>query len=274
MKGKIVDPIILFRQSLAEEGELQAIQKCFPSCFYRSSIPKGSLVIPRYSALPYYKELEMDVNALGSSLINSYEEHNWVANFYYYEVLKNFTFETWDDTNFYRAPEGAYVVNGRTNSRKQNCNKQMFAASKREAINIAAELAGDSLIGPQGIIYRKYVPLKTYGYGFNGLPFTNEWRFFFLGKRMLSCGYYWSNSETRPAKCPHECIAFAHEVADATHEFIPFYVLDIAEKAEGGWILVEINDASMSGLSDNNPHELYSNLRKRVCQEYFIRPMI
>ena len=47
-------------------------------------------------------------------------------------------------------------------------------------------------------------------------------------------------------------------------EYANFFVLDLAEKKSGGWVLVEINDGEMSGLSENDPDMLYSNLRKSI----------
>ena len=43
-----------------------------------------------------------------------------------------------------------------------------------------------------------------------------------------------------------------------------FFVLDIAKTESGDWILVEINDGQMSGLSMCNPHQLYSKLQQIV----------
>lgn len=96
-------------------------------------------------------------------------------------LISEFTFETWTDADFHRAPEGAYVIKGRTNSRKSHWNTHMFAATKREAIEVAGRLTADQMIMQQGLVYRKYEPLVTYEIGIHGQRFTNEWRFFFSG---------------------------------------------------------------------------------------------
>jgi hypothetical protein len=67
-------PVIYIRASLAEEEEKQAAARYFPIVERRTAIPWGSLVIPRYAALPFNEELEADVQALGSQLINSHAE--------------------------------------------------------------------------------------------------------------------------------------------------------------------------------------------------------
>jgi len=261
-------PVILFRGSLAEEGELECAQKFFDVKTQRSAC-HDQLVIPRYSYLPFAKELEGDLLINGCTLINSYKQHSWIANFAYYEQLEAFTPKTWDETSFVDCDDpGGFVVKGKTNSKKFSWNRMMFANNKREAVHIGCQLLEDSMIGQQEIIYRKYVPLKTFEIGINGLPFTNEWRFFFLGEKLLSYGYYWSCAEdAEKYEIADEALVLAKKIAKITSEHVNFFVLDLAETEEGEWILIEINDGSMSGLSMNDPEVLYSNLEKEIKEK-------
>ena len=137
----------------------------------------------------------------------------------------------------------------------------MFAKTKGDALCIANKLLNyDDLIGEQGVIYRKYVPLETYEVGLNGLPFTNEWRFFFYKKNLLSYGYYWSIADDTNRIVEEDCIKFAQKIANIVSKYTNFYVLDVAKATSGDWILIEINDGQMSGLSMNDPDTLYKNL--------------
>lgn len=254
--------VILFRKETGFEDELQEAKLHFPVYEYRASLPDDSLVIPRYSCLPYYKELEKDLDYRGSRLINDYSQHRWIADFEYYSDLKEFTPESWDDTNFYQCKHtGPFVVKGKTNSRKHQWNTKMFAENKRAAADIAGELMNDMLIGGQGVIYRKFEPLKVFEYGINDLPYSNEWRIFYYKTTRLSYGYYWSNAENLPTEIDPKALEFADEIAKETAKHVNFFVLDVAEKESGGWVLIEVNDGSMSGLSENDPWILYSNLK-------------
>ncbi|RLC79110.1 MAG: hypothetical protein DRJ03_24085 [Chloroflexi bacterium] len=264
-------PVILFRASLAEEDEFEACQQHFETYQYRSQIPENSVVIGRYSVLPYYKELVEDCAAVGSTLINSLKQHLWIADFHWYNSLQefNWTPKSWTDVDFCDAPEGNFVVKGATNSKKQDWNTKMFAASKRDALDIAGELSNDGLIHGQDIIYREYVPLQTFEIGINGLPFTNEYRFFYLGNHLVSVGYYWSiaeKAEERNAHVPEEAFTQAQEIADeiSKQQYTTAFVLDLAQTEEGNWILIEINDFQMSGLSMIDPAEMYHSLNA-VC---------
>ena len=256
-----MEKVVLFRKCFNSENELEIAKKFIPVSESRVGL-SNKLVIGRYSVLPYYKELEKDLEQQGSKLINTYQQHEYIADFFYYHSVKEFTPKTYFGE--YGVPQGVpdtgpFVVKGTTNSRKFEWNTKMFAKTREEAINIALELSKDSLIASQGTIIREYVPLKTYEIGINGLPFSNEWRFFYLGEKRLSYGYYWSIAQKR-GEMTQEGLDFADKIAKIVSKETNFFVLDIAEKEAGGWLLVELNDGQMSGLSDNRPEELYGNL--------------
>lgn len=273
-------PIILFRNSMAEENELEICSKYFDVITSRSDkrLQKSHLVIGRYSVLPYYSELVDDIRP--SYLINSYQAHKYIANFEYYNMLKDVTPESWDDTNFYLCEhKGPFIVKGRTNSKKMQWSRCMFAETKRDAMRIAGDLIEDQHIGSQGIIYRKYIPLETYETGMNGLPFTNEWRLFFLGTKLLSYGYYWSiaSDESKAIALRLGGISggldFAHRVAHKIYDANPalnFYVMDIARTTDNKWIMIELNDGQMSGLGENDPNVLYENLYKNLTEPQYL----
>lgn len=260
-----MDTTVLFRigSSLEERDEFTAALE-YMKVETSRCVCKDTTVFGRYSVLPYYEDLEQDLNWMGSRLINSHEQHRWIANFDYYNELSEYTFQSWTERQFpYSTYEGPFVVKGMTNSKKHNWNSMMFAKDRREAVEVAIKLRQDELIGRQKLIYRKYTPLVTYEMGLNGLAFTNEWRFFFLGKKLIAHGYYWSEAEdVETPRLSEEGLVFAQEVANIASEHVNFFVLDIGEKQEGGWVLVEINDAQMAGLSLIDPHMFYRGLNE------------
>lgn len=256
-----MNPIVLFRKELSTEEEFNIASKYFDVVEFRSDVPPNSLVIGRYSCLPYFKELEYDLNKINSKLINSYQEHKFISNFEYYDLVKEYTFQTW--FNAIELPDDGtqFIVKGRTNSRKFDFDTLMYAKNKAEAINIMWALNKDHLISQQGVIFRRYEPLVTYEVGINGLPFTNEWRFFFYKDNLLSYGYYWSIADNIKYNISKEGLELAQHVANMVKDHATFFVLDIAEKESGGWVLVEINDGMMSGNSCCDLERLYKNLK-------------
>lgn len=260
--------IILFRNDKNYQEEISAAEQHIKVAHLRTEC-KNDLVIGRFSVLPYYMELQNDLHNLGCTLINSFEEHSYVANFDYYQDVQEYTFLTWNFEEFYKHPEeGKFVVKGRTNSKKFQWNKMMFANSRKEAIEIGCSLLNDDFISQQGIIIRKYCPLETFETGINGLRFTNEWRLFFFKNELIDYGYYWEIAYNIKNKeeLPPEAIMFAKKIASILSNKINFFSIDIARKEDGDWVLVEANDGQQSGLSCIEPSSFYNNLKLAIVK--------
>ena len=248
---------ILFRNDLTTEEELLTAKKYLDVSDTRMGL-YDSIVIGRYSVLPFYKELDKDLATQGSILINSYQQHKYIAEFEYFYDIEDLTPKTYFDLSL--LPEiGPFVVKGKTNSKKFDWDTLMFAPTKRRALEIAYELRKDSLLQQQDIIAREFVKLKVLEEGINGLPFSNEWRFFCLGDKILSYGFYWTISE-EVGTIDQRGIDLVKEVIKRVEGKVSFFVVDVAEKEDGSWIVIEMNDGQMSGLSGNDPDTLYSEM--------------
>ena len=263
---------VLFRESLSELGELDACREWFPTVTSRMDIRPNTLVVGRYSVLPYYEELEADLRKIGSRLINSHAEHQFIADITNWSgppeegggLLNGLTPYTY--TSWVRLPEGAYVVKGRTNSRKHQWNTHMFAKSRADLVTVARRLYDDPLVSAQGLVARPFIPLRTLDTGINDLPITHEWRTFWLivedNPVLVAAGPYWAS---HPDTCssgdiPQDALSIAREAACRIAPHATFFSLDVAEKDDGGWIVIEVNDGQMSGLSQISPSEFYRSL--------------
>lgn len=267
-------PAILLRSlGLESEDEEFHANKHFNCYSVRSQIQPNDLVVCRYSALPFFNELVLDVHNVGAQLLNNYAAHQYCASFDYYYDIEDLTFKSWERLDM--VPRSLhsqpFVVKGRTNSRKQEWTTKMFAQNFHSATNIAAELMCDGLIGQQGVIIRKYEPLETFETSVSGLPFTNEWRTFFLGDSLLSYGYYWGaiSDDTKVKMAQDDFLknglSIATECAKIVSSKIPFCAIDVAKTQNGQWMVVELNDGQQAGLNSTiNPDSLYENLKKEL----------
>lgn len=256
-------PCYNFIEASVDE-EYEICKQHLPTYKYRTEIPVGSIVFGRYSVLPYYRELEEELANLKCQLVNSHKQHLYIADMMnYYEDISQYTFET--HTTWGHIESGQWVLKGRTNSRKHQWNTHMFADGRAELLDVAKRLLDDPFIGDQGLVVRKYIPLENLGEGINGLPVTNEHRLFFYKENLICHGFYWSEHPEVAKELDSEGLAFAQMIANKISQKTNFFVLDIAKTAEGEWIVVEVNDGQMSGLSDNDPEVLYRNLRRFVA---------
>jgi hypothetical protein len=263
-------PVILYRKGVdpsADKVELEAIKKAgILYAHQRTDILNDDLVIGRYSVLPFYKELEEDIRNQGAQLINSFRQHQFIADMREWcAVLEGYTPMLY--TRLQDCPENGFlVVKGQTNSKKFQWDTHMLARGRSGAVEIYGKLKEDSLFDDQEIYARPYMPLKRFMTAFNGLPITNDYRYFVCDGQILTGAYYWAShfdevkDQVLEANKPPK--AFLEKVIDKIGFNAYFYALDVAESEAGTWIVVEINDGQMSGLSCNDPLTLYTELAK------------
>jgi hypothetical protein len=268
-------PVVLYRNGEDWKQEEESVRKFFPCIDSRMNVKSGDLIIPRFSALPFFRELEKDVEFIGGKLINSYDQHRYIADLgNWYQDLYEVTPRTWD--NIPDLPDNcSFILKGETNSKKFYWRSSMFANNKREAVEVQGKLQQDSMLQYQKIYIREYIPLEKLCDGLQGLPISREYRFFVYKKTILSGGFYWSSHieeilergiKIDPAEVP---ITFLYSVIDkiqSTELVNPpvYYVIDVAKTYDGKWIVIELNDGTMSGLSENNPDVLYSALHREI----------
>ena len=267
-------PVILFRNDVDWRQEAEVAKKHF-TCVDSRMLLKDNLVIARFSALPFYKEQEKDLGYAGCQMINTYEQHRYIADLgNWYMDLAEFTPDTWDE--LHNIPEeGPFILKGETNSKKFLWNTHCFAKDKKAAIEVHGRLMADSMLQYQKIYIRRYVPLEVLSDGLQGLPISREYRFFVYKSQILSGGFYWSSHsedikaadiDVNPDEVPRAFLnAIINKVQNTELSEPPtYYVIDVAKTAAGKWILIELNDGQMSGVSDNYPDVLYKNLKKAL----------
>jgi hypothetical protein len=277
--------VIYYRKSLMDKDELLAARKYIRCVDLLAHIPKyycdnncsdinnchcdnaccfpPKLTIGRFSLFPFYTDQEAEINSAGSKLINTYEQHRYVADLQNYVLdLCDMTPLTWD--NIIDVPDDIpLIVKGESNSKKNDWSKSMFAANKKEAIKVIGRLYDDSLISQQKLYIRQYVPLVKYMDGINGMPVSKEFRVFVCYGKIVSSAFYWQNYI--------DDIGFIPSANDIPEEFIQkainrignkcnFYTIDVAETQSGEWIVIELNDGQFAGLSCHDPNEFYRNL--------------
>jgi hypothetical protein len=265
-------PIIWYRLSIAEEEEIEIAKKYFKCVDSRVKIEKDDYVVCRYSALPYFPEQKYDLeDCIGAKLINSERQHYYVAHLgNWVSDLEEYTPKTW--YNLQEIPDdelGPFILKGETNSRKAQFNTMMFAKDRQDASNVYWRLLNDPLLQDtkQNICIRKYESLIKLIDGVNGLAVSKEFRIFVAFGRPLCGGFYWSNyvddlpEEPSVSEVP---LDWLYNIIKKIGNKINFYTIDVAQKQDGNWCVIELNDGTMSGTSCCNLDTLYKNLRKSV----------
>jgi hypothetical protein len=268
-------PVILYRKGMdpeADQTEIDIAKQFFKVIHQRTEVEPNDLVIGRYSVLPFYKELEQDIINKGGKLVNTFRQHQFIADMAEWcEVLGHLTPKLYP--RIQDCPEtGPFVLKGQTNSKKFLWDTHMFAKTRHEASIVAGRLQEDSLLADQTIYARDYVPLVELAKGFNGLPITEEYRFFVYNGHVLSGGFYWASHAADLPEIPKASnvpMNWLQKAIDAIGDRAMAYAIDVAHKQDGGWTVIELNDLQQSGLSLNDPDVLYSQLLSRILVKEF-----
>ncbi len=280
-------PAILYRDSLMDKVERDGmrhaemrhdtalITSIVNELMDEDSYSSSAFVVSRYRLLPYPAELHAELKSMDATPCQPLGAHTFLADATRWsETLAGLTPPVFG--HWHGLEPGAYVLKGKTNSRKQQWNTCMFAPTVDDVPRIAANLLADSFIADQGIIVRPYVPLRQLGEGLNGLPICNEWRFFCWEGSPFASGFYWGSHEelapctAAPAEAAELAYRAARYIRDAGRA-VRFLVVDVAETAAGEWIVVEVNDGEMSGLACIEPEGFYANLL--MCMDETIREL-
>ena len=260
-------------KKLLEQEEREAIHEAFQGNVSETifEIPQGSCVFTRYRSIPFGIELQKEVEAHGSVLINTYYQHRNIANlFSWVDLLEGLTAPAWDISMIPYLYDGEFFVKGETNSIKNNWFEKAYAPSKAHLLDVVRNVQNDMYVGEQDVVIRPFRNYRKIGTAIDNRPVFNERRVFVLDGKVMSEAFYWSSwsvdNEIPEMMDRNEFDRVLHEAIDRVRHLARFFVVDLAEFPDGSWEVVELNDGNMSGLSDNDPYELWKNVYNHMAQ--------
>jgi hypothetical protein len=146
---------------------------------------------------------------------------------------------------------GPVVVKDFVKSRKHEWSEACFipSATDRAAVERVVrrflELQGDDL--SEGLVFREFVEFEPLGrHPRSGMPLTREYRLFFLDGQPIFWTPYWEEGDYAGLTPPVERFA---AVAGGVRS--RFFTMDVAQRRDGGWMIVELGDAQVAGLPDH-----------------------
>ena len=104
------------------------------------------------------------------------------------------------------------------------------------------ELRGVDFAG--GLVFREFVSLRAIGqHPQSGMPISNEWRLFWATGKPIACSPYWEATADREPNVA-EFASLAREVKS------DFFAMDLAQRQDGSWLILELGDGQVSGLPE------------------------
>lgn len=116
----------------------------------------------------------------------------------------------------------------------------------RNTINRLIELRGDKLEG--GLVFREFVefqPLVDQHSRYR-MPLVKEFRFFFLHHQPIATVHYWNVPDygLEDAPDPAQFSAVTEQVRSN------FFTLDVAQRMDGTWMILDLGDAQVASLPE------------------------
>ena len=157
------------------------------------------------------------------------------------------------------------IIKDYVKSRKHEWHEACFIPDASDAVAAARvvarflELQGDDLVG--GLVFREYVALKIIGaHAQSAMPLAREFRLFFLDGRLLTSANYWAQGDYAGEAPP---LALFQNIATRVRS--RFFSMDVAQKTDGQWIVVELGDGQVAGLPDENgAREFYAKFAENL----------
>src|SRR5258708_30686780 len=141
------------------------------------------------------------------------------------------------------------IVKDFVKSRKHEWTEACFipSAADRQTVERVVKrflvLQGEDL--NEGLVFREFVefePLTTHSK--SGMPLTKEYRLFFLDRQIIFSAEYWEEGDYSNVVPPVDSFL---EIAKKVQS--RFFTMDIARRVDGWWMIVELGDGQVAGLS-------------------------
>lgn len=241
--------------------------KRFFDCRHVYELPDSVNAVARIGAWHDYANLYEKLFKEGIHLIHTPEQHlrctelpNW------YPLIEDLTPKSiWfsevptleqvtDEFNF-----PIFVKGSRQTSKHQ---KHLSIIDNPEAFTKAMTYyRNDPILHGQQIVVRELMDLRPVeGGDKDKIPASYEFRTFWWKGHFVGAGQYWFQAESYQwtKKEEQDALVVAKEAASRVN--VPFLGIDVAQKVDGQWLVIECNDGQESGYAGLAPMQLWKNI--------------
>lgn len=122
----------------------------------------------------------------------------------------------------------------------------------QNTIEAFLKIRGDAFEG--GLVFREFVnfmPLADHPT--SGMPLTKEYRLFFLNGTLIATLRYWDIDDYAETDMP--AIELFTDIAKQVRS--NFFTMDVAQRTDGEWMIVELGDGQVAGLPQTTDIDVF-----------------
>lgn len=232
--------------------------------FYR---PDEITAVGRFGVTNNYDELFEDLKREGVSLIHTPQEYLLASDLtYWYERLSDLT----PRSVWYETPPAAaevekhfdypFFVKGSRQTSRHKATLSIIR-SREDFVNCVEEYKRNPILHWQRFVVREYVDLrKVEGRASEKIPPSFEFRTFWWRGELAGAGSYWKDFAVYDWNELEKTQGLSVAKRAVQRLKIPFPVIDVAQKADGEWIIIECNDGQESGYASISPIALWQKI--------------
>jgi hypothetical protein len=164
--------------------------------------------------------------------------------------------------------DSALLVKDFVKSQKHHWDTACFIPSAKDKQRVQSiiqnflQLQGKDL--NEGLVFRKYIPLQDLAiHSKSQMPLKEEYRLFFINKKLLGCYDYWEEGEYLNEDLPP--VATFEDMAEKVDS--NFFTMDIAKTQSGEWLIIELGDGQVAGLPDKASRDMFYDKMKSLIDD-------
>ena len=236
-------------------------------CQHPEELPESCIAVSRAGPRVYYEAFYNDLLRAGVQLIHDPATHLLCSELpRWYPLVAHLTpYSMWFD----KLPDVETVMTHfkwpifvRGSEKSSRHSKRLSIIESPDDYEHMRQAYTQSLVlQHQQVVCREFVPLrKVADVAGDLIPASFEFRTFWWRGQFVGSGRYWVDAPayqwTDSEKA--DAIAVAAQVAAALP--VTFLVVDVGQRTDGQWILIEVNDGQDCGYAEMSPEQLWRNI--------------
>lgn len=188
----------------------------------------------------------------------------------YYPLLEDLTCKSFVATSLEYAQEKAEILKypiflkGTVQSLKKFGWQKCIANNKEELIEIFTELQTKTSFSLGKIILREYTKLKYKEIGGMNIPQAHEYRFFLYNNKIIDYSYYWNSVNTYTLTKQEKEHIQNLAIQTAKKIQTPLISVDIAQKDNEDWLVIETGDGQFSDIRGISPIKFSYSIKNSI----------